>query len=664
MPLQRVQFKAGVNRDQTNYANEGGWFECDKVRFRSGYPQKIGGWFRYGIFVLLGACRSMFNWVTSYGDNIMAYGTHKKIYLEVGRLLFDITPIREQDSTYVSPETDDCFTVTYGSRVVLVTIPLHLASTGDFVTFSGAVGAPTPGALGGIPIGEINANHEVTVLTANTFTITVQTPAIFGEAWNVGTWGTGAWGVGGSPNTLVGGGDDITAEFEIAIGNPITIYGYGWSVGPWSSGAWGQSSGEPVNIQQRNWFFQNFDNDLVANIRNGPIYYWERGINVNPNSALNTRAILLSDLPGATDVPLQATQIIVSQNDKHLICLGSTAFGSAEFDPLLIRWANQDDPTNWTPEVTNSAGFIRVSRGSEIVCGVATRQEILVFTQATLNSLQFLGTTDVFGLQEMADNISIISPQAVQVVNNTVYWMGKDKFYAYSGRVDTLPTTLRNHVFNNINLNQVDQIISGTNEAWNEIWWMYPTADSNYNNAYVIYNFVEQAWYYGTISRTAWLDTPLRTYGQAVETDPTNWTGIVYNQEQGTNDGVLPMESYITSSDFDIGDGEQFVLMNRIIPDVNFDGSTAAAPEVTMTIKPRNFPGSAYITNMGTESQPVIVNTPPNQRVINTTITQYTPQVFIRARARQLGFEIRSTDLNVQWQLGAPRIDGRPDGKR
>jgi hypothetical protein len=237
--------------------------------------------------------------------------------------------------------------------------------------------------------------------------------------------------------------------------------------------------------------------------------------------------------------------------------------------------------------------------------------------------------------------------------------MGKDKFYAYSGRVDTLPTTLRNHVFNNINFDQVDQVISGTNEAWNEIWWMYPTADSNFNNAYVIYNFVEQAWYYGTISRTAWLDTPLRAYGQAVESDPTNWTGIVYNQEQGTNDGVLPMESYITSSDFDIGDGEQFTLMNRIIPDVNFDGSTAVAPEVTMTIKPHNFPGSRYITNMGTESQPVI-----QTNVINTLVTQYTPQVFIRARARQLALEIRSTDLNVQWQLGAPRIDGRPDGKR
>jgi hypothetical protein len=651
--LQKIQFKVGVNRDQTNYANEGGWYECDKIRFRSGFPQKIGGWLRYGGFTILGACRSLFNWVTTFGDNIMALGTNKKVYLEVGATLYDITPLRP-DGTFSPPDTDNCFTVTYGSNVILVTIALHGCETGDFVTFSGAVGSPTPETLGGIPMTEINANHEITVLTANTFTITVATAAIFGSAWNVGTWGTGAWGVGGSPNTLIGGGTNITAEFEIHTGYPITTYGYGWGVGGWSTGPWGQSSGVPINLQQRNWYFTNFDNDLVMNIKKGVIYYWARGPYDNPVSALNTRAVRLDSLVGASDVPLQATQVLLSQNDKHLIALGATAYGSVDFDPLLIRWANQDEPTNWTPLVTNSAGFIRVSRGSEIVCGVVTRQEVLVFTQATINSLQFLGTTDVFGLQEMADNISIASSQSAIVVNNVVYWMGKDKFYTYSGRVDTLPCTLRNHVFNNINFAQGDQIVCGTNEGWNEIWWMYPTADSTYNNAYVIYNYLEQAWYYGSINRTAWLDTPLRKYGQAVATDPTTWTGIMYNQEQGANDGVLPMESYITSSDFDIGDGEEFTLMKRIIPDVDFNGSTAEAPEVTMTIKPHNFPGAPYQTNVGTVSQ----------RVISTTVNQYTPQIFIRARARQLGFEIRSTNLDVQWQLGAPRIDGRPDGKR
>jgi hypothetical protein len=651
--LQKIQFKPGVNRDQTNYSNEGGWYECDKIRFRSGYPQKIGGWLRYGTFLILGACRALFNWVTTFNDNLMALGTNKKVYIEVGRQLFDITPLRT-DGTFISPDTDNCFTVTFGSKVVLVTIVNHGANTGDFVTFSGGVGTPDPLYLGGIPLTEINTNHEITVLTDDTFTFTVPTTSIFGSAWGVGTWGDGAWGIGGAPNTITGGGTAIIAEFEIPVGYPITTYGYGWGVGPWGTGAWGQSSGQPINLQQRNWFFQNFDNDLVMNIKNGPIYYWERGIYDNPNLALNTRAVRLDSLVGSSDVPLEATQIVISQNDKHLIALGATAYGSTDFDPLLIRWATQNDPLNWTPEVTNSAGFIRVSRGSEIVCGVVTRQETLVFTQGTINSLQFLGTTDVFGLQELADNISIASSQATVVANNVVYWMGKDKFYTYSGRVDTLPCTLRNHVFSNINSNQLAQVIGGTNEGWNEIWWMYPTADSNYNNAYVIYNFLEQAWYYGTISRTAWLDTPLRTYGQAVETDPTNWTGVMYNQEQGANDGVLPMEAYITSSDFDIADGEQFTLMKRIIPDVDFNGSTAADPEVTMTIKPHNFPGAPYQTNVGTVSQ----------RVISTQVSQYTPQIFIRARARQLGFEIRSTDLDVQWQLGAPRIDGRPDGKR
>jgi hypothetical protein len=653
MPLQKLQFKPGVNRDQTNYSNEGGWYECDKIRFRSGFPQKIGGWLRYGVFTILGACRSMFNWVTSFSDNLMALGTNKKVYIEAGRVLYDITPLRT-DGTYVSPATNNCFTVRQGSRVVLITIVNHGADTGDYVTFSGVVGTPDPLYLGGIPVSELNGNHEVTVLTDDTFTITVTTAGNFGAAWNIGTWGSGTWGLGGAPATFIGGGTSITAKFEIPVGYPITTYGYGWGVGGWNIGAWGQSSGQPINLQQRNWYFQNFDNDLVMNIRGGAIYYWERGVDSNPTNALNTRATLLSSYLGASAVPLQATQIIVSQNDKHLIALGSTTYGGTDFDPLLIRWADQDDPFNWTPQVTNSAGFIRVSRGSEIVCGIATRQEILVFTQGTLSSLQFLGTTDVFGLQELADNISIISPQARTVANNVVYWMGRDKFYVYSGRVDTLPCTLRNHVFENLNYNQAAQIISGTNEGWNEIWWMYPTANSNYNNAYVIYNFLEQAWYYGTINRTAWLDTPLRTYGQAVSTDPTNWTSIMYNQEQGANDDVLPMESYITSSDFDIGDGEQFTLMKRIIPDVDFNGSTSAHPEVTMTIKPHNFPGAPYQTNVGTVSQ----------RVIQTQVTQYTPQIFIRARARQLGFKISSTALDVQWQLGAPRIDGRPDGKR
>ena len=682
MPLQKLQFKPGLNRDQTNYSNEGGWYECDKIRFRSGYPQKIGGWLRYGTFTVAGICRQVFNWITTSSDNYLALGTSKKLYIEAGQILYDITPIRQ---TFVSPATNNCFTTTNGSKTVTVTISTHGAAEGDYVTFSGVVGP-----IGGIPAVEFNAEFIVDFITANTFTITTTTAAT---------------------SSTSGGGTGITAAFQISIGNDNASIGNGWGAGVWSRGAWGSGSGVPVVNPQRDWFLQNFDDDLVANIRNGAIYYWKNA------SGTGVRATLLStttiDGIAPSDVPTQAMQILVSQNDKHLICFGATPFGGGAFDPLLIRWATQDQPNVWTPQVTNSAGFLRVSRGSAIVCAAATRQEILVFTEGTLNSLQFVGTTDVFSLNELADNISILSPRSVAVVNNTAYWFGHDKFYAYGGRVETLPCTIRNHIFQNLNYEQADQIVCGTNEGWNEIWWFYPTADSQVNNAYAIYNHLEKIWYYGTIDRTAWSDSSLREYPQALTATyftgsisgatltvtgvpvghlqvgsvitgtgvatgttitalgtglggagtytvnisqlvtQTAMTGdsVIYNHEQGVNDNILPMSSYIASSDFDLVDGDQYILTKRIIPDLNFAGSTADDPEVTMFIKPRNFPGNAY-SNTETGA------------VIETSVDIYTDQIFMRARARQMAIEIESTNLGVQWQLGSPRLDGRPDGKR
>ena len=681
MPLQKLQFKPGLNRDQTNYTNEGGWNNCDKIRFRSGYPQKIGGWLRYGTFVVAGICRQVFNWITTASDNYLALGTSKKLYIEAGQILNDITPIR---ATFTTPATDNCFTTVNGSKTVTVTIVAHGATDGDYVTFSGAV------AVGGITAPNLNTEFIVDQVTTNTFTITVATAAT---------------------SSTSGGGSAITAAFQISVGNAIASIGYGWGAGTWSRGAWGSGNPTPVVNVQRDWFLQNFDNDLVANIRNGAIYYWQY------SGGTATRATLLSTTTisgvAPADVPTEAMQILVSQNDKHLLAFGCTPFGGGAADPLLIRFATQDQPNVWTPLVTNSAGFLRVSRGSAIVCAVATRQEILVFTEGTLNSLQFLGTTDVFGLQELADNISILSPRAVVTVNNTAYWMGHDKFYAYGGRVETLPCTLRNHVFQNLNYEQADQIVSGTNEGWNEVWWFYPTADSNINNAYVIYNHLEKIWYYGTIDRTAWSDSSLREYPQAITGTyvtgsisgttltitavtagslqvgsvldgtgvlpgttitalgtGTGGTGtytvnisqsvvstaltsdsLIYNHEQGLNDDTVAMSSYIASSDFDLVDGDQFILTKRIIPDMNFEGSTANTPTVTMLIKPRNFPGNAY-TNTETGS------------VIETSVDIYTEQIFMRARARQMAIEVASTELNVQWQLGSPRLDGRPDGRR
>jgi hypothetical protein len=631
MPLIKLQFKPGVNRDQTNYSGEGGYFACDKIRFRSGYPQKLGGWLRYGTFTLLGVCRSMYNWVTSFSDNLMAYGTNKKVYLEAGANLKDITPI---DTTTAAGAIT--FAAVDGSSVITVSNTAYPSAVGNFVTFSGAV------SLGGnITAAVLNQNYEIaTEINANSYTIIAKNP-------------TTGLPVVANASDSGDGGAAVVGAYEIPIGFAGGTYGYGWSTGTWGRGAWGSGVTVPTNLNQRDWYFDNFDNDLVFNIRGGAIYIWQRGSLSNPTTALNTRAVLLSSLVGASDVPDEAYQVLVSQNDKHLLAFGCTPFGGGDLDPLLIRWANQDDPTDWTPSATNSAGFIRVSRGSRIIRGLATRQEILVFTESHLFALQFLGTTDVFGLQEYADNISIVSPRAVTSANNITYWMGKDKFYSYSGRVDTLPCTLRNHVFNDLNFNQTNQIFSSTNEGWNEIWWFYPSRNSNVVDKYVIYNHLERIWYYGDLERTAWLDTPLRAYPQAVQSDLTTQTSIVYDHENGVNDGVLPMASFIESNDVDLNDGDKFMLTKRMIPDVSFAGSTATNPTVTYALRPRNFPGAAYQFDAN-----------DTQNIIETSVDQYTNQVFIRARARQMAFKIASSDLGVNWQLGAPRLEGREDGKR
>jgi hypothetical protein len=641
MPFIKLQFKPGVNRDQTDYSNEGGWYECDKIRFRSGYPEKIGGWVKATPTAFDGVCRQMWNWITSYQDNFLALGTDDKVYIENGGYFNDITPFNP-----VPLAGSNTFAVVNTQKLVTVTTTTALPSwldSGEPVQIAGFVSP-----LGGIPISELNGVRVVTVTGANSFTFVTSTAA--------------------SSTTSVSG-SGYTVQTEIEPGNAITVSGLGWGVGTWGRDAWGLgTTGSGVNLPQRDWWFDNFDNDLVMNIRNGPGYWWVRGTTDDPSTSLATHAITLEDYadgegydPNA--VPAQIMQLLVSQQDKHLIAFGAVPFGStspADFDPLLIRWADQDTPGDWTPSSTNTAGDLRISRGSRIVRALPTRQEILVWTDTNLYTLQFLGTLDVFGLQEYADNISIASPRAVASAANITYWMGQDKFYAYTGRVETLPCTLRNHVFNNLNFDQSDQIICGTNEQWNEIWWFYPTADSSYNNAYVVYNHLERIWYYGTLDRTAWLDTPLRQNPQAANTPITvdgstitTGDGFLYNHENGLNDDDAPMDSYIQSSDFDLDDGDNFMLTRRILPDIGFDGSTAASPEVTLTIRPRNFPGSTFSADAA-----------DTQRVIETSIGVYTDQVFVRARARQMALKVRSENLGVQWQLGAPRLDARPDGRR
>jgi hypothetical protein len=649
MAFIKLQFKPGVNRDQTDYSNEGGWWECDKIRFRSGYPQKLGGWVKATTTSFLGVCRQMWNWITTFSDDFLAMGTNEKLYIEVAGAFSDITPLRLVAPTYTSTNTNNSVYTTTGSNIVTLTLGVDPgASVGNYVDISGAT------AVGGVPASELNITHLIQTVGAPANSLT------FFTTTNATSTVTG------------GGGTGITVSFEIDTGNVITVAGSGWGAGAWGRLGWG--SGDPsslINLPQRDWWLDNFDNDLVANIRNGAPYYWERGAADDPATALATRAITLqayatSQGYTAASVPTQVMQLLVSQQDKHLIACGAD-FGSATtpvFDPLLIRWSDQDNPGQWTPGVDNSSGFLRVSRGSRIVRALPTRTEILVWTDTTLYTLQFLGTTDVFGLQEYGDNISIASPRAMATVTDTTYWMGNDKFYAYTGRIETLPCTLRTHVFQNINHTQTDQIVSGTNEEWNEVWWFYPTANSKYNDAYVVYNHLEQIWYYGSIERTAWLDSPLRLYPQAANTiigtggnitpNALSVSGYLYNHELGTEDDTIPMVSYIQSNDFDIGDGDNFMLTRRIIPDVGFGGSSYTTnPEATLEIRPRNFPGQEFSASSNDEG-----------RVISTSVNAYTDQIFVRARARQMAFKIKSDTAGVQWQLGAPRLDARQDGRK
>jgi len=623
MPLSKLIFKPGLNRDVTTTAGEGGWFACDKIRFRSGFPEKIGGWVNAFTTPIVGVCRQMFNYVTSKSDNLLFIGTNRQVYVEFGNRLYNATPVRE---LFTAPATNNCFTTgVAGSTTVTVTIVDHGGVNGDFVTFAGVFDP-----VGGIPANDFNTQFEISNVTDDTFTITVATPCILGG--------------------VTGGGNTIIAAFDIPAGPVVTEQLIGWGAGGWGTGTWGEAaSGADAIALQRDWWFDNFNDDVILNYRKGPIYYWQYTGAFN-----NNRAALLSDLLISSDVPDQVMQILVSQNDRHLIAFGCNLYdpilGNQTYDPLLIRWANQDEPWNWTPTAENSAGQLRVNGGSQIVRGLQTRQEILVWTENAMYSLQFTGSSTVFGLQPIATDTSIMGCRAVTAVNDVVYWMGKDKFYIYSGRVDTLPCTLRNHVFNDFNYEQFDQVIAGTNEGWNEVWWYYPTADSLTNNAYVIYNFVEKIWYYGYLERTAWLDSPLRTYPMAAYAAGQK----IYYHENGCDDDGSAISAFITSNDVDLDDGQKLVLTKRIIPDLSFAGSTTANPSAYMTLKPRNFPGSAYAP------EPLETIT----RTQTVPIEKFTDQVFIRARARQMAFTIGSNGLGVQWQLGAPRLDAKPDGRR
>jgi hypothetical protein len=656
MALSKLVFKPGVNRDQTNYASEGGWYETQLVRFRSGFPEKFGGWTVSNINSYTDSARSIFSWSTTDGANLLGVGTNSRVYVGAGTTLYDITPILATYTTSTSPDTDNCIGTTDASKTVTVTLTGHGATTGTYVTFSGIAG-PT---IGGIPVTEMNTTVQITVLDSNTFTFQATTTA--------------------TSTTTGQGGTAITAVVYMPAGFPITTAGYGWGTSTWGRGTWGSGSTSPIFQPARLIFMDKFNNDLLFNTQydtvsgtGGEIYYWEY------NTSLSNRAVLLSSVSGATAVPQKVGKILFTPQG-FLLALGCTNYDAAAsppnylgtYDPLLIRWSNVDpdigpEPENWQPTVTNTAGFLRLQSGSRIVTAINTRQETLVFTNTSLTSIQFLGTAEVFGLQELSHNISIIGANALVGSNNITYWMGRDRFYTYSGRVDTLPCTIRQYIFTDINFTQSALIFAGVNNKFTEIIWFYPSANSNEIDRYVVFNYLENIWYYGQLERTAWIDS-------GVFNNPVGLAdGWVYQHESGTNDGQplgaapLPITAFIQSADVDIDDGDKYMLVRRVIPDINFRGSdtnnevTGAPiiPEADITVGVRNFPGAASsTTNAEGQSTGATIVT------ATATVDQYTNQVFIRARGRQMNFRIASDTVGTQWQLGLPRVDARPDGTR
>jgi hypothetical protein len=629
MALSKIVFKPGLNRDQTTTSGEGGWFACDRIRFRSGFPEKIGGWVNaYPDATPAGICRQLFNYVTSTSDNLVLIGTNKQVYVEFGNQLYNVTPVR---TLFIPPDSNNCFTTgAAGSTTVTVTLAGHGAINGDYVTF---VGIFNP--LDGIPANDFNTEFEVSNVTEDTFTITVATPCTNGG--------------------VTGGGNTILAAFDIHAGPAITTLLIGWGAGGWGEGSWGKASGSAdAVLLQRDWWFDNYNDNVVMNYRKGPIYYWDHTLGYE-----NNRAQSLIEV-GATYAPPTVMQTMVDQAHSFVLAFGCNLITpnpdpelpptTGAYDPLLIRWCNFDDILNWLPTDENTSGQYRLASGSQIVRAFQTRQEILIWTENSLNALQYNSTSTVYDGKTLATGTSIMGCRAVATANDTIYWMGKDKFYTYSGRVETIPCTLRNHIFNNINLEQFDQVVAGANEGWNEIWWFYPTKDSLINDAYVVYNYIEKIWYYGTLSRTAWMDSPLRPFPMAA--DPANQK--IYYHENGCDADGTAFSAFITSNDVDLDDGQKLVLTKRIIPDLSFAGSTAANPSVYMTLKPRNFPGNAY----SPEPEETV------QRTQTVPVDTFTEQIFIRARARQMAFSIMSDGLGVQWQLGAPRLDSKPDGRR
>jgi hypothetical protein len=617
MPLKKIALKSGVNRENTRYASEGGWYECDKIRFRQGTPEKIGGWQRISTTTFLGVCKSLWSWVTLGSLQLIGVGTNLKFYVERGGSYNDITPIRATVSL------TDPFETTVGSSIVEVTDAAGGYIDGDFVTFSGAT------AVGGIAANTLNQEYQISYTSGNSYTIDVGTNA----------------------TSSVTGGGSVSAAYQLNIGPAFTIPLTGWGSSFWGSGTWGFGAESTESL--RLWSQSNFGEDLIFGPRGGAIYYWDA------TNGTSSRGVLLSSLGGASGVPTVQNYILISDISRFVFCFGANPIGSATQDPMVVRWSDQEDATNWTPAATNQAGSLRFSRGTEIVTAAQSRQEVLVWTNSSLYSMQYVGAPEVWTAQLVGENISIASQNSVAYSNGVAYWMGRDKFYKYDGRTQPLICNLRKFIFDDLNPAQYDQVFAGTNESYHEVWWFYCSSNSTAVDKYVIYNYVENVWYYGTMARTAWLDSGLREYPLAA-----TYSNNLVNHEIGVDDAETAtpqaIHAFVASAEFDLDDGHQFMFIWRMLPDIRFDGSTAENPSAVMTLLPLANSGSGYnspLSEGGSNAGTVI-------RTATLPIEQYTGQVNVRVRGRQLAIKVESTDLGVTWQLGVPRADMRSDGRR
>lgn len=643
MPLQKLQFQPGINKESTSYANEGGWFDCDKVRFRSGFPEKIGGWAKIGSNSFLGTCRALHPWRTLGLDLFLGMGTSSKYYIESGQGFYDITPLR-----FTTAAGGATFAkVGNGDPTLTVADPSHGSVAGDFVTFSGAasLGSSITAAI-------LNQEYMIdSIVDSNSYKIRARAVAtvdsITVDGVYVPTTVNAAAGDSGN------GGGSVVAAYQVSTGLNSSVFGTGWGAGTWSRLTWGSAASLTLTDVLRIWTHDNFGEDLIINVRDGDIYLWDASA-ANPLSTRATSLATRATAAGLTGAPTVATKVIVSDVDRHVIVFGAdplTNIGTQ--DPLLIRFSDQENAIDWTPTTTNTAGDLRLGSGSKIETAVETRQQILVFTDVSLYSMQFIGPPFTFGINMISENTTIRGPLSVISVDDSVYWMGKNEFYVYNGGVQKLPCTVRDYVFSDFNENQGEKCFAALNSSFSEVWWYYPSSGSEEIDRYVVYNYVQNIWYVGNLNRTAWIDRGVFNLPIAASTDY-----YLYDHETGSDDGstapAQAITAFIESSQFDIGEGDQFSFVRRVIPDLTFRDSTAVAPVVNFTLQSRNYPGGAY-TN--TDASAIT-------RSAVVPVEQFTQDANIRLRGRSMSIKLDSSATGVAWRLGAPRIEIRTDGRR